>query len=136
MDLLNLKVITPKRIVLQKTVRFVTVPAITGEITVLPHHQNLLTPLKEGIIKIVDNNNKEEYLAIGGGYLETDGKEISLLVSRAYGQDEIDKKITKEAIEKAKRIINQETDESKIRAAHQILRISKLNLKLKRKYRH
>ena len=135
MDLLDLKVITPRRIVLKEAVRSLTVPATGGEITILPHHQNLLTPLQEGIIKIVGNNSKEEYLAIGGGYLETNGKEISLLVSRAYGQNEIDKEITKQAVEKAKKIITQETDENKRRAAQRILRISKLNLKLKRKYR-
>jgi len=135
MNSLNLKVITPKRIVIEKTIRSVTVPATGGEITVLPRHENLLTPLNEGIVKIVDDGGKREYLAIGGGYLETDGQEVSVLVSHAYGQNEIDEKLTAQAIEKAKKIIDQETDKSKRRAARQVLRVSKLNLKLKRKGR-
>ena len=134
MDSLNLQVVTPRRIVLEKIARSVTAPTTTGEITVLPKHRHLLTPLQEGIVKIVSSHGQNEYLAIGGGYLETDGQKISLLVSRAYGQDEIDKQITEKAIKKAEKIISQETDKSKRRAAHQILRISKLNLKLKKRH--
>jgi len=136
MNLLDLKVITPKKIVLEKTARSISVPSVTGEITILPRHENLLTPLKEGIVKIITENKKEEYLAIGGGYLEVDEKGISLLVSRAYGQDEIDEKLTAVAIEKAKKIIAQETDRNKRAAARRVLRISKLHLKLKKKRRH
>jgi len=89
MDTLLLKIITPKKIVLEKEILSITLPTEEGEITILPHHANLFSILKEGIIKI-KYNQEEDYFAIGGGYLETDGHEVNVLVSRAYGQDEID----------------------------------------------
>src|SRR3989338_6831036 len=95
--MLHLKIITPQKIALEDDVIAVTAPSTQGEITILPRHVNLFTQLVEGIIKI----KPEKYLAIGGGYLETDGEEINILVSRAYGQNEIDSEQTQKAIEKA-----------------------------------
>ena len=82
MNTLRLKVITPRKIVIDKQVNYVTVPTPDGEITILPHHANLFSMLVEGIVKIKEGNN-EDALAIGGGYLETNGKTVTILVSRA-----------------------------------------------------
>lgn len=43
---------------------------IMGEITVLDNHQPYITVLKEGTVKIVDNNKKEKHLPIKSGFLE------------------------------------------------------------------
>src|SRR3989344_258088 len=131
MAVLHLKIITPQKIALEEDVLSVTAPSAQGEITVLPQHSNLFTLLKEGIVKIKPvyakvPEDKEKYLAIGGGYLETDGEEINILVSRAYGQDEID----------AQKTISLAKDESQRKQAISLLRRSVLNLKLmKRKKR-
>ena len=93
MSVLHLKIITPKKVALEKDIIQITVPSSSGEITILPHHSNLFTLLVEGIIRY-KTKDEEEYLAIGGGYLETDGEIVELLVTRAYGQDAIDKKKT------------------------------------------
>jgi len=107
---LNLKIISPKKVVLEKEVDSVTVPAYDGEITILPHHINLISLLNEGIIKI-KANNQEEFYAIGGGYLQTDGTEVIVLVSRAYGQDEINEKIINEGKAKAQQLLQTAKDQ-------------------------
>src|SRR4030066_2101041 len=99
MSTIHLKIITPQKVALEDEISSLSVPTSQGEITVLPHHINLFTLLVEGIIKIKIGSNKningeEKYLAIGGGYLETDGEDVNVLVSRAYGQDEIDSEQT------------------------------------------
>ncbi|MCX7881363.1 MAG: ATP synthase F1 subunit epsilon [Patescibacteria group bacterium] len=130
---LNLKIITPRKIVLEEEVLSVSAPSLMGEITILPRHINLFSLLVEGILKIKKKNNEEEYLAIGGGYLETNGKEVNVLISRAYRQDEIDEKKIKEAIEEAKRILSQaKTSEEKNQAAT-MLRRSIVEMKLLKK---
>jgi F-type H+-transporting ATPase subunit epsilon len=107
---LNLKIISQKKVVLEKEVDSVTVPAYDGEITILPHHINLISLLNEGIIKI-RANNQEEFYAIGGGYLQTDGNEVIVLVSRAYGQDEINEKIINEGKAKAQQLLQTAKDQ-------------------------
>ena len=41
-----------------------------GEITVLDHHRPLISALAPGVIKIVDQKNKESYVNANGGFLE------------------------------------------------------------------
>ena len=41
-----------------------------GQITVLDNHEPLITTLKEGMIKIVDKANKENYIRVRDGFLE------------------------------------------------------------------
>ena len=134
MSILHLKIITPKKIVLEKDISSITLPTEEGEITILPHHVNLFAILKEGIIKIKYDKN-EDYFAIGGGYLETDGREVNVLVSRAYGQDEIDEKMIEEAKEQAKKILAEAKTEAERQQATALLRRSLIDSKLLKKRR-
>jgi F-type H+-transporting ATPase subunit epsilon len=129
MDSLQLKVITPRKVVIDKQVDSVTVPTADGEITILPHHVHLFSLLVAGIVKIKKADN-EDALAIGGGYLETNGKTVTVLVSRAYGQDEIDRGLTNKAVEEAKHILTKSTDEKERAEAMTIIRRSVIDSKL------
>lgn len=134
--MLHLKIITPQKIAIEEDVLAVTAPSVQGEITILAHHVNLFTLLTEGIIKIKQSSLAKKYLAIGGGYLETDGEEINVLVSRAYGQDEIDEDQTKRAIEEAEKIISLSKDESQRKEAISFLRRSTIDMKLLKRRKH
>lgn len=129
MNTLRLKVITPRKIVIDKQVGSVTVPTADGEITILPHHAHLFSLLVEGIVKIKSTGNEDD-LAIGGGYLETNGETVTVLVARAYGQDEIDKDLTSKAVEEAKHILSKSTDEKERAEAMTIIRRSVIDSKL------
>ncbi|MEK7070634.1 MAG: ATP synthase F1 subunit epsilon [Patescibacteria group bacterium] len=129
MATIRLRVITPKTIVFEEEVLSVTAPSSEGEITVLPRHARLFSLLTEGIITI-RMKSAEETLAIGSGYLQTDGKELNVLVSRAYGQDKINEKVTEQAIENAKKILDKSTDVKEREDAAMLLRRSIVDLKL------
>jgi len=129
MNYIRLKVITPRKIVIDRQVNSVTVPTAEGEITILPHHAHLFSLLVEGIVKIKSTGNEDD-LAIGGGYLETNGETVTVLVSRAYGQNEIDKDLTDKAVEEAKHILSKSTDEKERAEAMTIIRRSVIDSKL------
>ena len=129
MATIRLRVITPKTIVFEEEVLSVTAPSSEGEITVLPRHARLFSLLTEVIITI-RMKSAEETLAIGSGYLQTDGKELNVLVSRAYGQDKINEKVTEQAIENAKKILDKSTDVKEREDAAMLLRRSIVDLKL------
>ncbi len=112
----------------------ITLPAASGEITVLPNHQPLLSLLLEGIVTI-RQGAQEESLAIGGGYIETDGKTMKLLVSRAYGQDEIDEKLTLEAVERAKKLLAESSDPANKAEAESLMRRSLIDSKLIKRHK-
>lgn len=50
MNLINIKIITPKGLEVEKKVRQATIPTADGEITVLANHAPLISILKEGEI--------------------------------------------------------------------------------------
>lgn len=132
--MLHLKVTTPRKLVKDMQADSITVPSASGEITILPHHEHLLSLLQEGVITI-RSKETEEYMAIGGGYLETDGKTVNIIVSRAYNQDEIDEETTRQAVEKAKEALSEKADKTERGEATALLRRSLVDIKLLRKAR-
>ncbi len=133
MSTIHLRVITPVKIVKEEDVNSVTATTVEGEITVLPRHMNLFCLLAEGVVKIKKGAG-EDFLAIGGGYLETDGKEINLLVSRAYGQSEIDQQATEKAIKEAEKLLKEAKDQQQLHEAQILYRRSLIELKLLKKH--
>jgi len=131
---MKLRIITPKKMVLEEEIEAVTLPSIEGEITILPNHVSLFSLLKEGVVKI-KYEKKEDFLAIGGGYVETNGEYVNLLVSRAYGQDEINQTATEKAIKEAEENLKKaKTTEERLQAGA-LLRRSMVDLKLLKKRR-
>ncbi len=126
---LHLRIITPQRIVREENIDSVTLTTADGEITVLPRHMNLFSLLVEGVLT-VRKDKEEEHLAIGGGYLQTDGENLNILVSRAYGQDAVDQELTQKASDRAKKILETSKDGQEIHGATLLLRRSTVDLKL------
>lgn len=136
--MLNLKIITPQKKVLEKQIKSVSCHTVDGDITIMPRHSALLTLLAEGVITVRDLTGNEEYFSCGSGYVETDGKQVQILISRAAGQDEIDEKKVLEAQQQAKRVLAEQKSASDRRQAWAMLQRTSLDLKvinkLKRKH--
>ena len=131
---MQLQIITPVRIVTDTEIVSVTLPTDMGLVTILPRHQTLLTQLQEGIITYRSGDESVD-VAIGGGYAQTDGKTVRVLVSRAYGQDEINEKLTEEALANAQKILAESSDHSERAEAKTVLRRSIIDSKLIRRKR-
>lgn len=134
MSKLKLKIITPKNVALEKEIDGVTLPSTEGEMTILPRHTNLFALLEEGIVHYWAGDDSE-YLAIGGGYVETNGEDVSLLVSRAYGQESIDQQQTQMAMKDAKERMKSAKSEDARKEISSLLRRSAIDAKLLKKKR-
>lgn len=58
----------------------ITVPGSEGEITILPHHEALVTLLKKGTMKVVTGDGKEKLFPVEKGVLETSNNQVTILV--------------------------------------------------------
>lgn len=58
----------------------VTVPGVEGEMTILPHHEALISPLKKGVITVKAEGGKEEFFEIEKGTLEVSGNQATVLM--------------------------------------------------------
>ncbi|HBB44014.1 MAG TPA: hypothetical protein DCZ83_01320 [Candidatus Yonathbacteria bacterium] len=51
-----------------------------GDLTILPHHAPLATPLKKGVLKIVDSEGKEIIIPVESGILEVAHNEATVIL--------------------------------------------------------
>ena len=58
----------------------VTCPGEMGDLTVLAHHAPLVTPLRAGELKIIDNEGIETYIKVTGGILEVGSNTATVLL--------------------------------------------------------
>ena len=101
MSTLKFKIVTPEKIIYENEILQVTIPTMSGEITILPNHIPLISVLKAGEMKIKDKNG-EHNLAVSGGFLEVRGNnEIVILADHAERVAEIDIAKTEEAKQRA-----------------------------------
>jgi len=67
---MKLSVYSLKQILFQGQCKSLNCKTITGEITVLDHHEPLITVLSTGVLKVTDKNFKETFFEIKSGFLE------------------------------------------------------------------
>ncbi|PJE63570.1 ATP synthase F1 subunit epsilon [Candidatus Roizmanbacteria bacterium CG10_big_fil_rev_8_21_14_0_10_45_7] len=114
MKYLNVRILTPEKQVYQGNVQEVTCTTPDGEISILPNHMPLLSLLEDGVV-ILKEDREDRFFSAGSGFIETDGKEVRILISRAYGQQEIDEEEIKLVRERAQKLLEQ-YPEKKLRA--------------------
>lgn len=79
---LQLKIITPERIVLNEAVDSVTLPTTEGEITILPDHIPLISTLASGDI-VARVNGEDVPMAVSGGFVEVSNNDVKILADFA-----------------------------------------------------
>lgn len=85
---MRLEIVTPERIIYSGDVDQIALTTETGKITVLPHHVNLFTKVVPGEVTITIAN-REQFMAITGGFLEIANNKITILADYAVNADEI-----------------------------------------------
>lgn len=87
--MLKLEIVTPEKRVIDETVDSVTVPTLSGEAGILPHHAPLISALKPGVLSFTNKGNTER-LAVAGGFVEISNDTVSVLTDLAEESSEID----------------------------------------------
>lgn len=129
-----LEIVTPERTAYADRVNALSVPTPNGTIGVLSKHVGLFTVLGEGEIKIT-TGTRELFLAIGGGFMEVGREKVSILVSRAVNAEELNERDIKEAQERARSIIVNNSKGEELAAAQAVLRRSILEMKVIRRHK-
>lgn len=96
-----LEIVTPDRLVLQKTVDSVTATSVSGEFTALPLHVPLLAALSVGNLSYRENG-KLAYVFVSGGFVEVGPDKVLIMAEAAELPEEIDLDRARKASERAK----------------------------------
>ncbi len=97
----RLSIVTPEQVVLEADVASLVVPGTEGYLGVLSNHAPLITALKPGEITYNDTENRVNYLAVSGGFLEVSGNVATLLADAVEVVEQIDLERARESHKRA-----------------------------------
>jgi F-type H+-transporting ATPase subunit epsilon len=130
------EVVTAERTVFEGDVDMVVAPGIQGELGILPHHAPLMTALTFGELTLRREGEDDEFIAIGGGFLEVGPDHVTILADSAERADEIDETRAEEARQRAEELMAQRKEEDvDLARAEAALRRSIVRLKVARRRR-
>jgi F-type H+-transporting ATPase subunit epsilon len=136
MALLRCEVVTAERMVFEDDVSMVVAPGIEGQLGILPHHAPLMTTLTWGELIIHREGQEDEFIAIGGGFLEVGPDHVTILADSAERADEIDELRAEEARQRARETMAQKhREDADFVRAEAALRRSLIRLKVARRKR-
>ena len=92
----QLTIVTADRTVLTEEADMVIAPGGAGELGILPRHIPLLTTLKPGVLRVLQNG-EWHILAVAGGFMQVDQRGVTILADAAERVDEIDEARAQEA---------------------------------------
>ena len=131
---LLLQIITPEKIVYSDEIDEIVVPAIDGEIAILPNHINLLTQIVPGEL-IVKKGISTQLIAITGGFLEINNNEINILADYAIKAQDVEAARAMEAKKRAEKIMSEKSTEKDFKIAQGELIKAILELRISTKYK-
>nr|QYB21707.1 ATP synthase CF1 epsilon subunit [Lagarostrobos franklinii]BBF90886.1 ATP synthase CF1 epsilon chain [Lagarostrobos franklinii] len=86
---LNLRVLTPNRVVWDSEVKEIILSTNSGQIGILPNHASLVTALDIGVMKI-RLDAQWSTMALMGGFAKIDNNNVTVLVNNAERGVDID----------------------------------------------
>jgi F-type H+-transporting ATPase subunit epsilon len=134
-NMIKLEIATPDAVVYSSEVDVVTLPAIEGQIGILPHHTRLITQLVPGEM-VVRKNGHEEYLAVGEGLVEVTGDRIAIVTDMAVPSDSINEAKAEEARQQAEARLREKQSSQEVASVHAALSRSLAQLYVRRRHRN
>ena len=131
---LKLEIVTPDAVVFSEAVDMVTLPGVEGQIGILPQHVPLMTQMVPGEM-IVRKNGQDRFLAVGEGFVEITGDEVSILTDMAVAAESIDEAKAEEARQRAQARLREKMSAEEVASVNGALARSLAQLRVKRRQR-
>jgi ATP synthase F1 epsilon subunit len=107
-----IKVVTPEEKIYEGYADFVSVPAKSGSLGILPRHAPIIAQLKIGVLKIV-SDSKPVFISVCRGYFEFLENRANVITERAIITTFEDREKTLAELRKKHNIIQEITEETR-----------------------
>ena len=94
---MHLNIVSAENELYSGTVTEVYAPAEAGEVGIMPRHTQMLSTLKPGVIRIVEQDGAEQSFFVSGGILEVQPHIVTVLSDTALRAADIDESAALEA---------------------------------------
>jgi F-type H+-transporting ATPase subunit epsilon len=105
---IRLEVVTPEKQVVNDRAQIVMAPGSLGEFGVLSGHTPFMTSLKTGAIHYRDQDGKDQYVFVSGGFSEALPDKVTVLAESAEKMEDIDPERAKAAMERAEKRLTED----------------------------
>jgi F-type H+-transporting ATPase subunit epsilon len=129
---LKLEIVTPVGTALSEDVEMVTLPAVEGEMGILPQHVPIMTQMVPGEM-IVRKNGQDRYLAVGEGLVEITGDHVAILTDLALPAEKIDEAAAEEARQRAQARLRERLSDEEVANVNAALARSLAEIRVKRR---
>ena len=130
---LKLEIVTPDAKVFSEDVDMVTLPGVEGEMGIYPQHVPLMTQIVPGEV-VVRKGGQDSFLAIGEGFVEITGDNVSILADMAIRAENIDEAKAEEARRRAEARLAEVLDDEETATVQASLAHALAQLKVKRRH--
>ena len=93
------------------TAKMLFAPAVMGEGGVMPKHAPLLTKIKPGEVRVINEEDEEEFFYVSGGMLEILPSGVTVLADTAQRAHDLDEAAALEAKELAEKMLQDRKDD-------------------------
>lgn len=76
---MKLEIITPEKRLFEGKVKLVQVPGAKGSFEILKNHAPIISTLTRGTIKVIGENDAQEFIEINSGIIEVKANTITIL---------------------------------------------------------
>lgn len=132
-DTLRLEIVTPEATVFSQDVQMVTLPAVEGEMGLLPRHVPLMTQLVPGEL-ILRQDGRDQSMAVGEGLIAVSNDRVSILTDMAIAAEHIDEAKIEEARQRAAARLNEKLSDEEVASVNASLARSLAQLRVKRRH--
>ena len=126
---LNLTVTTPRGVKFEEKADMIIMRCIDGDLGVLPGHEPIQTVLGDGTLRIF-NDDFEKKLAVFGGVVTIEDKDVNVFTTIAQRPGEIDLERAKADREKAEAAMNEIKDDAQFKRMQALMRRSMVRIEV------
>ena len=94
---MHVNIVSAENEIYSGTVTAVYAPATAGEVGIMARHTQMLSTLKPGVVRIVEENGEEQSFYVSGGILEVQPHIVTVLSDTALRAADIDESAALEA---------------------------------------
>ena len=108
------ELITPGKNLISGDFEMVVVPGEEGDFGVLPHHSNLISQIRPGVLNTYKNNKIDKTFFLYSGFAEVSNNKLIVLSETAFDVTEFKLNTYKDNVSKYEKLKNQTRNESEI----------------------
>ncbi|WP_322043603.1 F0F1 ATP synthase subunit epsilon [Paraburkholderia sp. J67] len=98
---IKVDVVSAEESIFDGQAKFIALPGEAGELGILPGHTPLITRIRPGAVRIVAEDDKEEFVFVAGGILEVQPGAVTVLADTAIRGKDLDEAKAAEARKRA-----------------------------------